>query len=338
MIRRGIRRIPRVVFNRWRSLTRKIVGYPFVRKAEKTTSRDGRKKALLVYLVDPFLLKENDPGFLAHQNFRQSRQIVAALAREGYSIDVSDVRATKLRTSDAYDLVISHRVDLNPDLPGLKNAAKVYLSTGIHHRLHNENVLKRHRSLEARGRIPVHHFPEKEDKMPFLNAADAIVGFGNSTTVGTWQETAKVPIFPFNNYGFDSESSPPEQKDFARARRHFLFFASRDQVAKGLDLLLEIFPAHADLHLYVCSAFRHEPSFVRTYKRELYSKANIHPIGLVEVGGKEFRDLLTRCAFVVLPSCSDAQPGSVIQCMHIGLIPLVTNECGIDFIVLFLLF
>src|SRR6185369_12031385 len=33
---------------------------------------------------------------------------------------------------------------------------------------------------------------------------------------------------------------------------------------------------------------------------------------------------------VIHPSCSEGQPGSVVHCMHSGLIPLVTREAGID--------
>jgi glycosyltransferase involved in cell wall biosynthesis len=99
---------------------------------------------------------------------------------------------------------------------------------------------------------------------------------------------------------------------------------------KGLDLLLEIFPKHPELHLYICSEYEKEEDFCACYHKELYETPNIHPIGWVAVNGPEYYELVKKCAFVIHPTCSEGQPGSVVQCMHSGLIPLVTREAGID--------
>jgi glycosyltransferase involved in cell wall biosynthesis len=48
------------------------------------------------------------------------------------------------------------------------------------------------------------------------------------------------------------------------------------------------------------------------------------------VNSPEFHDLVRRCAYVIHPTCSEGQSGSVVQCMYSGLIPLVTREAGID--------
>jgi len=39
---------------------------------------------------------------------------------------------------------------------------------------------------------------------------------------------------------------------------------------------------------------------------------------------------MDRCNFVIFPSCAEGQPGSVIECMHQGLIPVVSRESNID--------
>ena len=87
------------------------------------------------------------------------------------------------------------------------------------------------------------------------------IAFGNEFATGTWREVFGGPIYSFNNYGFNGPEFPLDSKDFSAARRNFLFFASKSQVQKGLDLLLEIFPRHPDLHLYVCSEFEKEGDF-----------------------------------------------------------------------------
>ena len=56
---------------------------------------------------------------------------------------------------------------------------------------------------------------------------------------------------------------------------------------------------------------------------------NIHPVGWVTVNGSEYNELVRKCAFVILPSCSEGQSGSVVQCMYSGLfLCLVPEEAG----------
>ncbi len=160
--------------------------------------------------------------------------------------------------------------------------------------------------------------------------SDAIIGVGNQLSVGSWKEVFNGPIYSYNNCGYREIRGPSESKDFEFAKQRFLFFASASQMQKGLDLLLEIFPQHPDLHLYVCSLFKMEKDFCDCYYKELYETPNIHPIGWVQVNSPQFYFLIDRCAYVILPTCSEGQPGSVVHCMQAGLIPIVTAEAGID--------
>jgi glycosyltransferase involved in cell wall biosynthesis len=167
--------------------------------------------------------------------------------------------------------------------------------------------------------------------MPYVETADAIIAIGPEANAATWRERFAGPIHTFDNAGYGETAFTGMRKDFDRARRSFLFFASGGQVQKGLDLLLEIFPTLPELHLYVCSSFESERDFCACYRKELYATPNVHPIGWVQVNGPEFSELTRRCASVILPSCSEGgQPGSVIQCMWAGLIPLVTREAMVE--------
>ncbi len=125
------------------------------------------------------------------------------------------------------------------------------------------------------------------------------------------------PIYPFNNYSF-RETSPVDWKNYSHARYNFLFFASRSQMQKGLDLLLEVFAKLPHLHLFVCSKFGGEPDFCACYRKELFETLNVHPVGWIPVNGPEYQQLVERCGFVIHPTCSEGQAGSVVQCMHSG--------------------
>ena len=53
-------------------------------------------------------------------------------------------------------------------------------------------------------------------------------------------------------------------------------------------------------------------------------------IGWVDVSSSLFTDITDKCVGVIYPSCSEGGGGSVINCMHAGLIPIVSYESSVD--------
>lgn len=289
------------------------------------------KCALLIYLVKPFLLNTTDSQLLTHQNSRQCKQIAALLGDFGYIVDAVDVRDRDFPPTKNYDLIISNRVDpRGMEAYFQQDAVKIYRASVTSHPTHNRSLRRRHERLSQRRNCNIQMRRVYSEGLPYLTNAHAIIGFGNGLITKTWREVFEGPIYPFNNYGFKETPILHDGKNFAAARNHFLFFASGSQVQKGLDLLLEIFPKLPHLHLYICSEFEKEPDFCACYHKELYETQNIHALGWIQVNSPEFDQLVTSCAYVILPACSEGQPGSVVQCMYSGLIPLVTRQAGID--------
>jgi glycosyltransferase involved in cell wall biosynthesis len=307
------------------------VDTPILFNVNRVTEANYNKRALLIYLAKPFLIKDDDPLFLLHQNLRRCKHIAAVLDGFGYIVDVTDRGNPSIEAAQDYDLVISDRADLQVanDHFG-ENAIKIFLATTDHHAVHNKSLQRRHALLHKRRNREVVIRREYPEALPFVIQSDAIIGVGNEFTMNTWKYSFEGPIYFFNNCGVKKARLPLAAKDFGRVRKNFLFFASRSQIQKGLDLLLEIFPKHPDLHLYVCSPFEFEEDFCACYYKELFETANIHPTGWVEVGSPEFYELTDNTAYIIHPTCSEGQPGAVIQCMYSGLIPIVTKEAGID--------
>jgi len=313
-----------------RTTIRRLRGYPVVFDVNRSTGKVRRRRALLVYLTQPFLIKETDPDFFWHQSFRQNRQIAAVLDEYGYRVDVADIADKQFTPDRPYDLVISHRVDLDPDHDCFKNAVRVYLAAGMNHIVHNRCVRRHYLDVMQRRGCALKVLEIHPEVMPFVSRAQAICTFGNSVIAATWKESFAVPVFPFNNYAFAESFHWEIKRDFAQARSCFLFFATSSQVRKGLDLLLEIFPKHPQLQLFVCSKFADEPDFCRCYERELFHTPNIHPIGIVRLHSPRFKELIETCAYVIAPNCTEAGTGAVTQCLAFGLIPIISRENGID--------
>jgi glycosyltransferase involved in cell wall biosynthesis len=306
--------------------------YPVLYNVNGANESSLHKRALLAYLTQAFVLPEGSPDFLKHQNLRQCQQIASLLGEFGYIVDVVDIRDQAFKPDHNYDLVLRDRLRAERFEPDRNDITRLFLATTMDHSVHNRNLRRRHQWLsERRGDV----IPIKRlfiENLPYAVEADAIIGFGNEYILKTWQHTSKARTYSFNNYGFPGTRFIWESKKFAEARKKFLFFASGTQVQKGLDLLLEIFPRLPDLDLYVCSSFEQEKEaeFRACYRKELFETPNIHPVGWVTVNSSQFYELAERCAYVINPSCSEGQSGAVVQCMHAGLIPIVTRESGID--------
>jgi glycosyltransferase involved in cell wall biosynthesis len=305
------------------------MGYPVILNANKVKEQKYLKRALLIYIVRPFLHREHDPIFFNHQNMRQCKQICTILGEAGYIVDVMDINDNVSKVDYEYDLVISHRVNFKQGgVPYRSACRKMYLASGMLHSVSNNNVRRRLNLLRERRPCRLNELSLVDEDVSYVREAMAIAGFGNEATLGTWRDIFGGPIYPFNNYGFPGTRFL--EREFSIARNRFLFFGGRQQLLKGLDLLLEVFPKCPDLHLYVCGSFQREYDFCRCYWKELYTTPNIHAVGRITVNSPKFYELVSRCAFVIHPSCSEGQPGSVIQCMHTGLIPIATRESGID--------
>jgi glycosyltransferase involved in cell wall biosynthesis len=121
-----------------------------------------------------------------------------------------------------------------------------------------------------------------------------------------------------------------EEKDFDACRKNFLWFGSGGLVHKGLDLVLEAFAQMPDCHLTICGPISKEEDFVKAFYKELYQTANIHTVGWIDINSQKFRNILNNCVGIVYPSCSEGGGGSVINCMHAGLIPIVSYEASVD--------
>jgi glycosyltransferase involved in cell wall biosynthesis len=329
--------IPRTVTVRTRVLNvrRRLAGQPAlgahqfpIHNANRVDERRYDRRALLVYLPSAFHWEPGSEEFRKHQNLRRTRMMASILDENGFVVDVANKRDGHFRGWPPYDLVISERhwqslAELAGDAPS------AFLATSHHHRVHNRKLNRRHDLREARGRTPLPRTGLWPEGLEALTTAHAIVGNGNRTTAESWEETFSGPTYWFDAFPPGDRHEAPSGKDREAARRSFLFFASRNQMRKGLDLALEGFAQTPELELHVCSNVEREEDFARAYARDL-AAPNVTVHGWTDVQGDHFAELVRRCGWVLHPSCSEGQAGAVVQCMASGLVPVLTPETGLD--------
>jgi len=296
------------------------------RLLKNVTGESRGRRCLLVHLTDPFIRPGVD---VRHQNRWQARELARLASAAGFQVDVMDIGCGIRPDERPYDLVI----DLHPGLtPGYESACtpktrRIAYITGSNPSFSNRAEMDRIDSIESRyGKrlLPRRQVPEFSQQ-----AFDACCGFffiGNRVNLNTYDEFRLPPVHFIRNFAY-----PVEPVDHSRrSATDFLFLASGGQAHKGLDRLLEVFSRRSDWTLHVCSAFHEESDFCRLFGHLLFGRKNIVPHGFLPLDSSGFRHLAARCSLVVLPSCSEANAGSVLSGIAAGLVPVVSRECGFE--------
>ena len=286
-------------------------------------------RALLVYLAKPFIESDEWRNTQArHSNVVHSYRIGRLIADRGYAVDVAGYKSNEIPNNLPYDFMVGFGpLCRRLATTRLSTTKKIYIAAGIDTEINNKNQALRANQVEHRRgcRLSTVHF----DLLPTeeMKAFDLVACFGNEFIADTYRRHG-LRVMPFNNTPI--RPFPCPDRDIIATRRSFMFYASGPPLRKGLDLVLESFSRRPDLRLFVCGRHELDRKFVRCYERELYHLPNIKSIGELIVGSPEFLEICSSCAFVILPSCAEGSVGSAVECMHAGLIPVLTSECGID--------
>ncbi len=257
-----------------------------------------------------------------------AQRIINILNEFGYIVDVIDWFDTTFKPIEKYELFIGHGgcnfKHISRRLP--QDVVRIYFSTGLYWKTHNKREKERfHRLRERRGvKLPydrlIYYSEEYANRR-----ADGIICLGNHIAKESYSKFKAV--FNINNAIYPVAQYEIINKNYALSKNNYLFFSGSGNVHKGLDLLIEAF-INLNEHLYICQEISND--FYKVYQNELKNCPNIHLIGRIPMRSSEFYDLVEKCSFIIFPSCAEGQPGSVIECMHHGLIPIVSKESNIN--------
>lgn len=282
---------------------------------------------LISYVVDPFTLKPGESVPTSHTQHWECLQMAKTFLDFGYNVDVIWFHNDVFIPKKDYAFFIETRWNLQRCVPFLnQDCIKIFHSDTAHILFHNAAEANRLLGLQQRRGITLS--PRRfEQPNKAIEYADCATVLGNEFTMNTFKYANKplhrIPISAPTLY-------PWPDKDFAACRKNFLWFGSGGLVHKGLDLLLDAFSQMPDYNLTICGPINKEKEFEAAFYKELYQTPNIHTVGWVDVTSQKFIDIVNSCLAIVYPSCSEGGGGCVINCMHTGLIPIVSYESSVD--------
>lgn len=285
-------------------------------------------KVLLSYRTGPFLLNDADSIPNDHVLYWECYQMARAFLNRGYRVDVIDWLDDQFVPEKKYAFFID--IYLNLERIGKllnDDCVKILHIVRAHWIYHNRAEYKRLLALRERKGAVLKPRRQMGTSYAIENADYATI-LGNGFALSTYDYAQKpiysLPISTCATYPW------PEDKDFENCKKSFLWFGSVGLVHKGLDLILDVFKEMPDCSLTVCGSISKEKDFIQLYHEELYETPNIHLHGWVDVNSNEFTDIASSCIALLFPSCSEGQSAAVVQCMHAGLLPIVSRQSGFD--------
>lgn len=285
-----------------------------------------RGRALLAYISTAIVDEMMGVPAPAFSNYGIARAWVDVLTRLGYEVDIINWDDQDFVPTQQYELFVGHGAKNFNQLYGqLSPRPKtVYFSSGSYWKFHNQQELARFEYFKQRHHkeLPLDRYINESEEQA-NREADAIICLGNQDLAATYKDFSQVYALPIATLPQPHRIA----KDYAQGADGFLFFSGGGNIHKGLDLLLDAFVG-SQLHLYIGT--RLDPEFEQYYHDALHNQPNIHYEGYVDINSDKFHQLTTRCNYVILPSCSEGSPGSVVDCMQQGLIPVITKTAHLD--------
>ena len=314
------------------SLLEKVIGRfkrPFYQKVNGLTNgfKQLDKRCLLYMKTTPLYRKSNQ-----HTNMWETRQWIYVLNSLGFLVDMISPEVDDYTPPDDYDLFIGYGSGnsgkhFHKYSRVLTKAKKVIFAAGPEPSLSNRLVRERYDKFNERTGL----------RAPYMRTVD--VDFKEFAAVGNYifcvgekgefscNSYAKhgLPIFPI----IPSQNAPLKmQGNHKKDHKHFLCFAGSGLICKGADVLIEAFKYLPDFDLHICGP--KEDVFNEAYADLFQSSSNIHYYGFVDINGKQYKDLCTKCSFTILHSAAEGCCTSVINNMVSGLVPVINHEVGID--------
>lgn len=283
---------------------------------------------VISYIIWPFEEGMNSPKARGHTNAFEVIAMAEAYRGLGYNIEIVDHNNCSYQPPKDCSLIIDLHGQLERwNSPLSEKCIRVLHATGAHWLTANQAELRRLTAIQDRHGVAL--MPRRQ-VAPSRSSelADQIVVLGNEYTVNSFA-FAKKPIIriPLSSA---YEFAWPQGRDFSTAKKNFLWLGSYGMVHKGLDLVLEAFAQMPELSLTICGRPEKEKDFYQLYEKELTCTPNIHLYGWMDMRSPQFLEIAKTHAGIIYPSCSEGGGGSVIHCMHAGMVPLCTYEASVD--------
>ena len=281
-----------------------------------------QKKILLCYLDYARTVRELRQNF-GHTNRQEMMQMIKVCIDNDWCIDVcgcNDMYAREYIRADYYDYILGFGENFRYAKEKNPKALAIIYMTENPHDISCERESERLAYFKERTGRTFHLertgvYYQKDDE----KNADAVICLGDENyfpkdkkVVRIWPSALKNPTF---------------RLDFSEKKKtNFMVYGTDGFVHKGNDILIEIFAKHPEWNLYLCGARGAEKAKEAGYQLP----PNVHAVGFVDTMSEQFNEIVGKCYYLLLPSCSEAPSTAVLTGMRHGMLPVVSRGIGLD--------
>lgn len=301
--------------------------FPKKKKVVRLEPKGASRGCVVIsYITWPFVEGVDSPKMRGHTNAYEVTVMARAFLDLGFRVEVCDYDDESYKPPKDCKIAVDIHGNLERcALPDVCN--KILHATGPHWLFCNHAELSRLISVRERHGVALR--PQRQVKPSRgVEVADEVVVLGNEFTRETFtfggKPVTRIPISSAYEFAF------PDGRDFEKAKKKFLWVGSYGMVHKGLDLALDAFAGMPELELTVCGRPEKEADFFKLYERHLKRTPNIKFHGWLDMASPDFLEIARTHAAVIYPSSAEGGAGSVIHCMHAGMLPICTTEASID--------
>lgn len=289
-----------------------------------------KKNSLLIYVTKPFVKKY---GKVTHPNYYKARIISGCLKECGYNVDVIYSEYTRKLDLRKYSFIIGMGEGYTNTYGKTdRHCKRVYLATGTCFTTANQRELERWISLyqKNKGFAGAERFEKVKDYVKAVGSlydSDAVIAGGDNEWVMKsyeWIHSNKYMVgsIALTNFRYGDMS-----RNIHKSRHRVLFLCGNGCIHKGLDIVVEAFWERQDYELYIVGNV--EEGFHNAYRKEI-EQGNIVLEKFQDANSEAFREICSRCGFIINMSCSESCCTSVLTGMATGLIPIITEAEGIN--------
>jgi glycosyltransferase involved in cell wall biosynthesis len=264
-----------------------------------------------------------------------ARSLYEILSKLGQVTYIDPQEYTQIK-GQKFDLFVGNYINFNQILDSCHIKKSLYFAVNMHPKERNQIlgsfVQDNHLSWDS---LSGWDMVDDKSISETINRADKILLAGNVATYNSYLKWGVAPdkIKPIN-YGLDQARSVKPTVRHDQVKR-FVYVVSEIGLRKGFDIVADIV-THPSIkkqsfHLDIIGKVtnNHYAERLAALKKQLGGKVTDH--GWVESQSQRYRDLVGKSDYVLFPSLEEGQAGSVLDAISHGVVPLISQNAGLDY-------
>lgn len=299
------------------------VNYTFFLKLDK----DNSKFVVSNYIPESLILDIRKIS-IRHSNRIENREIVSALFIAGYNyIGIHDDFKFKfllkifLRLFDKkINVVIYQNASILNFIKNISYKKVIYVATGCYYKHQNSMVVNLTNSFNKKYSLSVPYY-RLQNEIDIYEDVYKILTIGSNETISTYPERFRNKMLKLGTIGLINNKFDLESKRQKVSKNHFIWIGSEGTLLRRLDLCIEFFNHNPNLTLHVVG---HIDEDLKSPLKKM-SAENIKFYGYLSLDSDKLLEIVNLSQWVINLSSSEGIPGSLINMMRMGCIPIFSR-------------